>query len=74
MIAKLKAWALTACLVVMSSVVALPAMAQETSGVATAAENFQTTFSGHAATIGGAMVAAAFAAVIWKWVKGMAFS
>lgn len=74
MLAKLKAWALTACIVVMSSVVALPAMAQDAGGVSSAASNFQTTFSGHAATIGGAMVAAAFAAVVWKWVKGMAFS
>lgn len=56
-----------------TALVSVSAMAQDT-GVSDAASNFQSTFSGHAATIGGAMVAAAFAAVIWKWVKGMAFS
>ncbi|MEL7797657.1 hypothetical protein V6D52_00445 [Idiomarina loihiensis] len=74
MLKKIKKYAGAATVVVASSVVSVSAMAQDAGGVSSAASNFQTTFSGHAATIGGAMVAAAFAAVVWKWVKGMAFS
>ena len=73
MIAKFKAWALTAMLVVMSLLVAVPAMAQD-DPVAQAAQGFQSTFSGHATTIGVALLSAAFVALVWKWVKGMAFS
>ncbi len=41
---------------------------------AAAAESFQTFFSTGAAAIGAAMLTAAFVAVGWKWLKGMAFS
>ena len=74
MFKKIKKYAGKASVFGATALVSVSAMAQDSSGVETAASNFQTTFSGHAATIGGAMVAAAFAAVIWKWVKGMAFS
>lgn len=50
------------------------ASAQEMGGLDSAASGFSTQFVSSAAVIGGAMITAAFGAIVWKWVKGMIFS
>ncbi|KFZ29721.1 hypothetical protein IDAT_01050 [Pseudidiomarina atlantica] len=49
-------------------------MATEPSGVQAAATQFETDFGGNAAIVGGAIIAMAFLAIGYKWVKGMIFS
>ncbi|WP_372771252.1 hypothetical protein [Pseudoalteromonas sp.] len=39
-----------------------------------AAGTFTTDFATNAAIIGGALLGAAFVAIVWKWLKGMAFN
>ncbi|RUO51651.1 hypothetical protein [Pseudidiomarina homiensis] len=50
------------------------ALATEPSAVQTAATQFETDFGGNAAIVGGAIIAMAFLAIGYKWVKGMIFS
>lgn len=71
MFKKLKTVALAASVAVVTSV---PAMAQETSVVDTAASTFQSDFSAIATAIGGALITAGFGALVFKWAKGMLFS
>ncbi len=54
-----------------ASMLAVPAMAAI--DVSSAAGTFTTDFAGGAAVIGGAMIAAGFIAVVYKWVKAMIF-
>lgn len=50
------------------------ASAQETSAVADAASSFASEWAVNAAIVGGVLIAAAFLAIGFKWVKGMVFS
>ena len=50
------------------------AMAQDPTAVEAAASSFQTDFGTAAVAIGGAMIAAGFGAMVFKWAKGMLFS
>lgn len=61
--------------VVTTASLALPGIAlADVSGVEAAAAGFSTQFVSSAAVIGGAMITAAFGAIVWKWIKGMIFS
>jgi len=57
-----------------TALTALPAMAQDSDPVATAADNFASSFQGDATTVGVTLISAAFFALAFKWVKGMVFS
>jgi hypothetical protein len=61
---------------VTASVVSVGAMAQATVDpvVQTAATDFGDTFALNMAAVGGAIIAAAFLAIGYKWVKGAIFS
>lgn len=71
MLNKIKTGLLTASVAVVASV---PAFAQDSDPVATAASNFSSDFGGIATTIGGTLIAAGFGALVFKWGKGMLFS
>lgn len=61
--------------VVIATSLALPGIAlADVTGVEAAASGFSTQFVASAAVIGGAMITAAFGAIVWKWIKGMIFS
>lgn len=62
----------TVLLVTAASVFSVAATAQETA-VSDAAAAFGTTWAANAALVGGALIAAAFVAIGYKWVKGMIF-
>lgn len=48
--------------------------AQSTIDLSGPATTFQTDFGAAAAAIGGALIAAGFVALVYKWAKGMLFS
>jgi hypothetical protein len=70
MFKKMKTAALAASVSVFA---ALPALAQD-SPVTTAANSFTSEFGTMATTIGTALLAAGFSALVFKWAKGMLFS
>ncbi len=61
-------------LVVAAVVGSSSALAQDSTAIETAASNFQTDFGAAATAIGGALLAAGFGALVFKWAKGMLFS
>jgi len=70
MLTKLRNVALVA-----SVAIASPVMAQtDPTAIENAATGFQTDFGAAATAIGGALLAAGFGALVFKWAKGMLFS
>lgn len=57
-----------------SAAVVVPSASAAMTGVGEAASGFTSQFVSAAAVIGGALITAAFGALIWKWIKGMIFS
>lgn len=56
-----------------SSALATPAAFAAVPGLDAAASGFSDQFVASAAVIGGAMIVAAFGAIVWKWIKAMIF-
>ncbi|MCL4410514.1 MAG: hypothetical protein M1356_09445, partial [Gammaproteobacteria bacterium] len=57
-----------------TAAVVVPSASASMAGVEAAASGFSSQFNSTAAVIGGAIITAAFGALIWKWIKGMIFS
>lgn len=63
----------TVLLVALSSAAVLAPSAFAAIDVSTAAGTFTTDFTAAAAAVGGAMIGAAFVAVVYKWIKATIF-